>query len=582
MTNKFLTVLLTTCLGLSAACSNTSSTEPARISYETAQMAPAQSAHAKGMVVAANPHASQAGLQALQNGGTAIDAAIAVQTVLGLVEPQSSGIAGGAFLVFYEAGSGKVTAYNGREAAPSTSGENLFVGADGKFIRRFDGVVSGLSTGAPGVMAMLEMAHKDHGKLKWADGFDAAIKLSEDGFAVSPRMAGLVATFSKYGLKEQAAARSYFMHPDGTPIEAGFIRDNKPYAASLRSIAANPRAMYEGPLAQAIVDAVHENPRPGHLSLSDLKAYRPQKTQALCSPYRGYILCGAQPPSSGGVAVQSIMGQLEHFDMKALGPSLKGWHVFAEASAQAYADRDLFVADPDFVDVPTRAMLDRNYLQSRAALISMGTANKNVKAGDPAGYKPGQDATPDNPGTSHFSVVDRWGNVVSMTTTVEAPFGSERMAGGFMLNNQLTDFSFRSKDRDGNLIANRPGSGKRPRSSMSPHIVFDQNGTFYFTTGSPGGSSIIAYTAKTIVAMIDWGMSPQEAANLANVISRGGSVRLEESKIDENIITGLENMGHKVRRSRGENSGVHIIRRNTDGSYTGAADERREGVAKSE
>ncbi|PHR93824.1 MAG: gamma-glutamyltransferase [Robiginitomaculum sp.] len=581
MKNMFLMTLATgTALAMIGACTDAKTLPP--ISYLNAQMAPAQTPHNKGMVAAANPHAVEAGIEALRNGGSAVDAAIAIQTVLSLVEPQSSGIGGGAFMVFYDAETGKVTAYNGRETAPAAATEKLFFNDDGERMRRFDGVVSGRSTGVPGVMAMLDMAHKDHGKLAWADGFNVAIKLSEDGFEVSPRMAGLVARVGKWGLKNQPAALAYYFHEDGSPIEAGFIRDNKPYAASLRAIAADPRALYEGPLAEAIVAAVHEDPRPGTLTLEDMKAYEPQKMEALCSTYRAFVLCGPQPPSSGGVAVQSIMGQLENFDMADLGPSLEGWHVFAEASEMAYADRDLYVADPDFVDVPTRALLNKEYLKSRAGLITMDTAQEDVKAGDPTDFKPGQDATPDVPGTSHFSIVDKWGNVVSMTTTVEAPFGSERMAGGFMLNNQLTDFSFRVKDDNGNLIANRPGPRKRPRSSMSPHIVFTAEGDFEFATGSPGGSSIIAYTAKTMVALIDWGMSPQQATDLANVISRNGSVRLEENNLDEAIIVGLENMGHKVVRSRGEISGLHIIRKNADGTYEGAADPRREGMAKSE
>ncbi len=552
------------------------------LSIEHAQMAPAVNPYAKGMVVAANPHAVEAGVAALRAGGSAVDAAIAVQTVLGLVEPQSSGIAGGAFMVFYDAKTGKVTAYNGREKAPATISEDLFLGDDGQPLRYFDGIVSGKSTGVPGVMAMLNMAHQDHGKLPWADNFSAGIKLAEDGFAVSPRMAGLVERAGGLALKVQPAARAYFFHEDGTPLKAGDIRDNKLYAKSLRLLAKNPRAMNEGPIAEAIVAAVHEEPRPGVLSLADMAAYQPQKTEALCSPYRDYVLCGAMPPSSGGIAVQSIMGQLANFDMKSLGPSLDGWHVFAEVSEMAYADRDLFVADPDFVEVPTRALLNPDYLKSRAARVSMDSSLKDVKAGDPVNFKPGQDATPDVPGTSHFSIVDKWGNVVSMTTTVESLFGSQRMAGGFMLNNQLTDFSFRPRDDAGNLIANRPGPGKRPRSSMAPHIVFHKDGTFAFATGSPGGSSIIAYTAKTMIAMIDWGMSPQQAASLVNVISRNGLVRLEEAGLDPAIISGLEAKGHKIIRSKGEISGLHIIKRKADGSYEGGADPRREGIAISE
>lgn len=561
------------------ACAPKSNTGP---NIENARMAIAENPHATGMVVAANPHATDAGIEVLRAGGTAIDAAIAVQTTLSLVEPQSSGIGGGAFMVFYDAKSGDVTAYNGREKAPAAIDETLFLDENGDPIRRFAGIASGISTGAPGAMALLKMAHDDHGALPWSDSFSPAIKLAENGFSVSPRMAGLVARFGEYALKRNKASREYYFHEDGTPIEAGFVRDNQPYAKTLKAISENHRALYEGPIAEAIVATVREEPLPGTLSLDDLKTYAPTQSKALCSSYRSYVVCGAQPPASGGVAVQSILGQLENFDMSAFGPTLQGWHVFAEASALAYADRDLFVADPDFVDVPVREMLDKAYLKSRADLIDMDSSLKDVKAGDPIGFKPGKDHTPDNPGTSHFSIVDKWGNVVSMTTTVEAPFGSERMTNGFMLNNQLTDFSFRSKDAAGNLIANRPQAGKRPRSSMAPHIVFDPDGQFAFATGSPGGNSIIAYTAKTIVAMIDWGMSPQEAANLANVISRNGSIRLEENNLAPEIIEGLEHLGHKVVRSKGEISGIHIIKRNADGSYAGAADIRREGTAVSE
>lgn len=551
-------------------------------SVDSAHMAVAENPHSKGMVASANPHATQAGIDVLRAGGTAADAAIAVQTVLSLVEPQSSGIGGGAFMVFYDADTGEVTAYNGREKAPATINESLFLDENGDPIRRFAGIASGISTGAPGAVALLHMAHTDHGALPWADSFTPAIQLAEDGFAVSPRMANLVARFGDYALKNNKSSRDYYFHADGTPIKAGFLRDNQPYAATLRAIAKDYRALYEGPIAEAIVATVREEPFPGTLSLADLKNYVPSKTKALCTTYRTYNVCGAQPPASGGVAVQSILGQLENFDMAALGPTLQGWHVFAEASELGYADRDLFVADPNFVTVPVKEMLDKTYLKSRASLIKMDSTLKEIEAGDPVNFKPGKDATPDNPGTSHFSIVDKWGNVVSMTTTVEAPFGSERMVAGFMLNNQLTDFSFRVKDADGNLIANRPQAGKRPRSSMSPHIVFDADGQFAFATGSPGGNSIIAYTAKTIVAMIDWGMSPQEAADLANVISRNGSVRLEENNLAPEIIDGLEQLGHKVVRSKGEISGIHIIKRNADGTYEGAADIRREGTAVSE
>ncbi len=583
MTNKFAKLLAgAAVLSLVSCGDNTPKNNVSNVSIEHAQMAPVKTPYAKGMVAAANPHAVAAGLEALRAGGSAVDAAIAIQAVLGLVEPQSSGIAGGAFMVFYDAKTGKVTAYNGREKAPMGIDENLFLDENGERLRYIDGIVSGRSTGVPGVIAMLHMAHEDHGKRAWADNFGPGIQLAENGFEVSPRLAMLVKMAEKYALTVQPEARAYFFHEDGSPIEEGFVRDNKPYAESLRAIAADYRAMYEGPLAEKIVAAVQQDPRPGFLTLEDMKAYTPEKSEALCTPYRDYVMCGAIPPSSGGVAVQSIMGQLANFDMAKLGPTLEGWHVFAEASELAYADRDLFVADPDFVDVPTRAMLNADYLKSRADLISMDSSLKDVKAGDPVGFKPGIDATPDKKGTSHFSIVDKWGNVVSMTTTVESVFGSERMAGGFMLNNQLTDFSFVPRDAQGNLINNRPQPGKRPRSSMAPHIVFTKDGQFSFATGSPGGSSIIAYTAKSMIAMIDWGMSPQEAVDLANFISRNGSIRLEEAGLAPELITGLEAKGHKIIRSKGEISGLHIIRRKPDGSYEGAADPRREGSVESE
>ncbi len=539
---------------------------------------------APGMVAAANPHAVDAGLEVLRAGGSAVDAAIAVQTVLSLVEPQSSGIGGGAFMIVYDNKAGDVWFYNGRETAPASVTPEMFLDEDGKPLRYFDGIASGRSTGVPGVMVMLSKAHNDYGKTPWADSFEPAIKLADEGFAISPRMGGLIKMAASYGvLNRQEAAREYFFKEDGkTPHEIGFVRDNKPYAETLRALQKNPRALLEPPIANAIIAATHEEPLPGFMTLDDMANYQAQKEPALCGTYRSYTLCGAQPPSSGGIAVLSILGQLENFDMTALGNSLQGWQAFAESSFLAYADRDQYVADDDFVAVPVKEMLDKDYLKSRAALITMDKAMTDVKAGDPAGFIRGQDATPDSPGTSHFTIIDKSGLTVSMTTTVESVFGSQRMAGGFMLNNQLTDFSFKTHDDTGVPIANAPAPGKRPRSSMAPMIAFGPDGQLAFTTGSPGGSSIIAYTAKSIIGMVDWGLSPQEAIALPNVIARNGSIRLEENRLDPDIISGLEGLGHKVIRSKGEISGLHIIRRNPDGSYTGGADPRREGLAKSE
>ena len=550
------------------------------------------------MVVAANPLASEAGAKVLRDGGSAVDAAIAVQAVLGLVEPQSSGLGGGAFLVIYDPKTAKVWNYNGRETAPSEITPELFLDDEGKPLRYFDGIASGRSTGVPGAVVMLHMAHQDYGKMAWGEQFEDAIALAENGFEVSPRMANIVARMSKFVLGRQEAARDYCFEDDGTtPIGVGFVRDNPDYAQSLKLIADNPRALLEGELAEKIISAVREEPLPGTLSLSDMAAYQPKKSEALCSTYRSYIICGAQPPASGGVAVQSILGTLENFDMAAMGPSEQGWHHFIEASFLAYADRSQYVADDSFVKVPTQLMLNKDYLKSRAALIKDGSAIKGVKAGNPAAFIRGQDATPDSPGTSHFTIVDKDGLTVSMTTTVEAPFGSQRMAGGFMLNNQLTDFSFKTVDDDGLPIANAPAPGKRPRSSMSPTIVFSPNGEFLFTTGSPGGNSIIAYTAKTIVGVLDWGLTPQEAIELPNVIARRGRVSLEAKGIKdedtnevqrtgpaaefgmaESLVEALEANGHKVRRSRGEISGLHIIYRQADGSLIGGVDPRREGA----
>ena len=555
---------------------------------------------AQGMVAAANPLAAQAGVDILRQGGSAVDAAIAVQAMLGLVEPQSSGLGGGAFMLVYDPGTAEVWSYNGRETAPAGITPELFTDLEtGEPLPYFEGIASGRSIGVPGAIAMLHMAHQDYGKLSWGVQMESAIKTAEEGFPVGQRMADIVSRMGQYVLNRQKAAREYFFLEDGeTTIPAGYHRDNKLYAKTLRAIQRNPRALLEGPIAEAIIEAVREEPLPGTLTLADMAAYRPQKTRALCSTYRRNIVCGPQPPSSGPVTVQAILRIMENFDIPAIGRSPEGWHIFAEASALAYADRDKYVADPDFVEVETDRLLDGNYLRSRAALIEMDTAMGNVQAGNPSRFVRGKDATPDNPGTSHFTVVDRDGLTVSMTTTIEAPLGSQRMAAGFMLNNQLTDFSFRALDANGDPIANAPAAGKQPRSSMSPSIIFNPEGKFLFTTGSPGGNSIIAYTAKTIVGILDWGLSPQRAIELPNLISKNGELTVEARGIEdeksneidrgspaeefgmaEETVEALAEKGHKVRRSRGEFSGIHIIYRNGDGRLIGGADPRREGVA---
>lgn len=581
-------LLTTTALAVSfgavlgtAACSSADpaaqDTAPAAASAATGpQTGPA-------MVAAANPLAVEAGLDVLRAGGDAVDAAIAVQSVLGLVEPQSSGLGGGAFMLYYDAQSGDLTVYDGRETAPATAGPELFIDpGTGEALGFFDAIFSGHSVGVPGAVAMLALAHEDHGELPWAEGFTAATDLAENGFEVSPRLATLIAAVApRTPLDEWEATRDYFFTDAGEPLPAGHLLRNPDYAQTTRALAADWRALYEGPLAEAIVAAVQEGPRPGALTLEDLASYEAVRREALCRPYRVWTVCGAPPPASGGISVNEILGLLEPYEMSETGPeTLEGWRRFIEASRLAYADRDAYVGDADFVFVPVEGLLDEDYLATRSALIDRTTAIGTAVPGIPEGVEaPGADATADVPGTSHFVIVDSDGDVVSMTTTVESVFGSHRMAGGFLLNNQLTDFSREPRDAEGRLVPNAPDGGKRPRSSMSPTIVFDDSGEFELATGSPGGSSIIAYTAKTLVGMLDWGLTPQQAAALPNVVARDDVVRIENG-MDPQILEGLSELGFVLDANRGENSGLHIVRRLEDGSLVGGADPRREGVAR--
>tara|TARA_R110000868_G_scaffold102499_10_gene282267 strand:- start:28 stop:1764 length:1737 start_codon:yes stop_codon:yes gene_type:complete len=542
---------------------------------------PAQSLPHQAMVAAANPLAVDAGLAALRAGGDAVDAAIAVQSVLGLVEPQSSGLGGGAFMLYFDAQTGSLTAYDGRETAPASASPDLFLDENGQALSFYDAVFSGHSVGAPGAVAMLALAHGDHGELDWADGFDAAIELAEDGFAVSPRLQGFIAGMApRSPIDEWPASRAYFYLEDGSPLPVGYQLRNPAYAMSARAIAADWHNLYSGPLAEAIVEAVQAEPRPGGLTTSDLAGYQALRREAICRPYRQWTVCGMPPPASGGVTVNEILGLIEPWDMAATGPqTVEGWRRFIEASRLAYADRDAYIADPDFVTVPAAGLLADDYITARSALVGGNLATPHVTAGTPADIAaPGLDATPDSPGTSHFVIVDNDGDVVSMTTTVESVFGSHRMAGGFFLNNQLTDFSRIPLDSEGAAIPNAPEAGKRPRSSMSPTIVFDAEGNFVLATGSPGGSSIIAYTAKTLVGMLDWGLTPQQAINLPNVVANGDVVRVEDG-MDPAILAGLQGLGFTLDANRGEISGIHIVRRLEDGSLIGGADPRREGVA---
>ena len=535
------------------------------------------------MVAAANPLAVEAGLEVLRAGGSAVDAAVAVQAVLGLVEPQSSGIGGGAFLVHYDARTGDVITFDGREVAPQGARPDMFLDATGKPLAFPVAVRSGRAVGVPGAVAMLEMAHREFGRLPWSRPWQPAIRLAERGFAVSPRLNELIGSaLSRDALLP--AARAYLTaegRADGrTPHPAGAILRNPAYADTLRRISRDgARGFYAGPVAQAVVAGAAAEPMPGSLTLTDLAAYRPNRLEPVCGGYRAYLVCGMRPPSSGGIAVLSVLGILENFDMAAMGPgTVAGWHHFIEAQRLAYADRDEYVADDRLVAVPLAGLIDKDYLRSRAALVSPLRAMQKVEAGRPPGAPArGRDATAEVPGTSHFVVVDRSGDVVSMTTTVESLFGSQRFVAGFFLNNQMTDFSFRPVDERGQPIANAVAPGKKPRSSMSPTIVF-RDGAFEMAVGSPGGNAIIAYVTKVLVGVLDWGLTPQQAVDLPNVIARGPVVA-ESSRIDPALVASLTQLGHVFRDGRGEGSGLHAVRVTRDGRLEGAADPRREGRA---
>lgn len=557
-----------------AATTDAASRAPAP--SETAS-APRQSAHARhAMVAAANPVATQVGVDVLKAGGSAVDAAVAIQAVLGLVEPQSSGLGGGAFMVYYDAKTRKVTAYDGREKAPMGATERLFLDDGGKPLPFFDAVLGGISTGVPGAIAMLDMAHHDHGRLPWAGLFRPAEKLAREGFVVSPRLAGMIAA-TQVPQPSAPDARRYFTKPDGTPYVAGDRLTNPAYARTLERIARyGASGLLTGPVAQEIVERVHQGPRPGTLTLADLAAYRPTARPALCRPYRVYVVCTPQAPS-GGPGLQIALGILERTDIGERNANDEmAWFEFAQASRLAYADRDRYVGDPAFVEVPIKGLLAPEYLKGRAALI--GEKAGPVTFGIPEGApRAGADATAEPGGTSHFIVVDAAGNVVSMTTTVESIFGSGRMAGGFFLNNQLTDFSFSPTESDGAPAANAPAPGKRPRSSMAPAIVLTPEGRFVAAAGSPGGSSIQAYNLKALVAMLDWKLSPQAAAALPNLVARGD--KFSADPFPDSIMQALAARGLPLSTGRGEESGIQAVIAK-DGGYEGGADPRREGRAR--
>jgi gamma-glutamyltranspeptidase/glutathione hydrolase len=526
-------------------------------------------------VVAANPLAVDAGLEILRKGGTAVDAAVAVQAMLGLVEPQSSGIGGGAFLMYFDARSGEVSALDGREKAPAGATPTMFLDEHGKPLGYFEAVRSGRSTGVPGVVAMLFMAHKRYGGLQWRELFQPAIRAATNGFKVPQRLASFLGEGSPFPPTNEV--RTLFARPDGGTVEAGDEFHNPDYVRTLTRIALEgPSALYSGTIADELVKITHEAPSAGTLTLKDLSGYRAEWMPALCRPYRRYSVC-VPPPPAGGVSLLELLGTLEKTDIANRGPNdPQAWFLFAQASRLMYADRDRYLADPHFVPVPVERLLDPNYLRVRAQLIGerAGPAPQPGNVSVPRG----RDATQESAGTSHFVIVDADGNVVSMTTTVESVFGSGRTVGGFVLNNQLTDFSFAPTD-GGRPAANAVQGGKRPRSSMAPVIIIDKDHKFFAALGSPGGSAILEYNAKAVVALLAWKLSLKQAIELPNLIARDDTYSGELAKLSPAVVTGLRERGIDLKGGRAENSGFHGVLRHADGTYEGAADSRREGVA---
>lgn len=530
------------------------------------------------MIAAANPLAVEAGHDVIKAGGNALDAAIATQLVLNLVEPQSSGIGGGAFILYWDNEAQKLFAYDGRETAPATATEDRFLTGDGKAMGRREAVIGGKSVGVPGLVKVMDLAHKRHGQLKWADLFTASIDVAKNGFEISPRLNRLLEV-DKTLPKIKIPADHYYL-PDGTPKPVGTLLTNDRMATTLKRLATEgPKAFYQGDVAEAIVKRVHETTRnPAVLTLEDIAAYRAKERDPICAPYRQYKVCGMPAPTSGGIGVIQTLGLLEKFDLPNMEPwSAEAIHLFVEASRLVYADRAVYVADPDFSPVPEKGLVDRGYLAERATLITPAGRIARAQAGKPPqkgafNYGPGRDF--ERPSTTHISVIDDAGNAVSMTSSIEGAFGSHLMVRGFFLNNQLTDFSY-DAIAEGRTVANRVEGGKRPRSSMAPVIVFNEDDEIVAVSGSPGGMAIVPLVVKTLIAMLDWGMTPQEATNLPNVLLFGPTVFLEGGTSVEQHKPALEALGHRVRVGNFP-SGVHALAVR-DGMIWGGADPRREG-----
>ncbi|MCI5046845.1 MAG: gamma-glutamyltransferase family protein [Aquisalinus sp.] len=544
------------------------------------------------VVAAAHPLAAEAGLEMLARGGTAVDAAIAVQAVLSLVEPQSSGLAGGAFMLHFDPATNDLTSYDGREIAPASAGPDMFLKEDGSPMGFYDAVTGGHSVGVPGVVAMLAMAHERHGNLDWQTLLAPALRHAQDGFAVTPRLHESITRMATRGrLAQSEKAAAYFLDANGDPWPVGHILKNPAYATTLQYlIDEGPAVFYAGPVADEIALAVNEAAGVATLTADDFLAYEPLEREPVCATYAGKKICSMAPPSSGGVTLLQILLLLEQTDFALQAPgSATAWHLLLEASRLAYADRNIFLADPVAMSSDTysaddliQSLLLPAYLAERSSLIRKDVSSIEVSAGDPISYigregrKPGQDASPEPPSTSHFSIMDSQGRVVSMTTSVEFPFGSHLMAGGMILNNQLTDFSFQPV-RDGSPVSNAVAAGKRPRSSMSPVIILNEDGTVYGALGSPGGSAIIGYVAKTLVALLNWDLTLQQAIDEPNIVVPRGGVLVEDDTLDEARLADLEAFGHTIQQ-QDLTSGIYGFVLTADGSIDRGADKRREGV----
>lgn len=541
-------------------------------------------AGAEIMVVTANPDATKAAYDVLKEGGTAADAAIAAQMVLGLVEPQSSGIGGGGFVLYYDAKKKHLITLDGRETAPSTAGHHLFMGEDGKPMNFYDASIGGRAVGTPGLLRMLEKLHDWQGKLPWGDLFAPAIKLAEQGFTVTPRLTEML-KHENGGFEADVEAKLYFYPDVVTPLEAGSLKRNPDYAITLREIAQNgTRSFYEGEIAKDIVATVQEDRKNrGLLSLEDLSSYEVKERKAVCGNYRKYKVCSMGEPSSGGLTLLMALGIIENFDIASWGPNNPtSWHVMMEASRLAFADRNQYMADSDFVQTPNILLLQPSYLKERAKKINITKPLLEVEAGVPPGwntdYRRAADDAIKPPGTTHLSIADKYGNILSMTSSIENAFGSRLMVGGFLLNNQLTDFSFNPNDEAGLPVVNRVEAGKRPRSSMAPTIIFDPSGKPFMVIGSAGGSRIIGYVLQRIVSVIDWGVGIQSSLNMPNMVHRGEKVELERSGVK--FAVSMKNIGHPVLVGDMNSGLTAILFKN--GYAFGAADPRRDGSAKGE